>query len=858
MIPLKLELRNFMAYRDADPLDLSGLHVVVLTGDNGAGKSTLLDAITWALWGYARARRDDELISQGASELRVALTFSEGRSVYQVVRTRRQGKAAKGKAATSSGTLDLFIRDDSDNTWRALSEPRMSDTQEKIVRLLNLSYETFINSAYLKQGRADEFTVRPPAQRKELLAEILSLGVWRDYEQRARHKLASIEQEKTRRQTELRAAEEELARLPEFERGLGEAQTALTLAQTALSDADQSQRALDLAREQIRQLRSQMTQTTERMSAAGRELERLTAERTVHATALADYDAALQAHAQIEQGYAALLQAREENERLNGKLGSLVELNARKSAAESEISAKRQALQTAVDAAQRQVESLREAARTSAIEMQLAETRDKLRAVAEASAHIERLTAERVDASERQGAAKSENDRLRREMAEIKTRMEALRRVGALCPACGRELLEADRVRLLADWEGQGRARGDQFRQNETLTKQLADRREAIERELLGLTHLVKTGPAIQRDETQLELRLSVAQDAVNRLPAAGQEADTLTQQLASGNFAVDARAALATVETELEALGYDSVAHKQLRERRLPELAAFADRKARLDRAALGRESETRAIGLIDTQAVALRQRIASEQATLDRLSAELRTSEAALGDASGVATRLQAAQSALFDAQRRVGAANQRVQACRALEGTHTRLSAEISELSRAQADCEQLQEAFGRNGVPAMIIESVLPELETSANGLLGRMSNGRMNVRFETQRLTQKGEASETLEIRISDELGERAYELFSGGEAFRINFAVRIALSRLLAHRAGARLQSLFIDEGFGTQDAQGRERLIEAVRAIEHEFSRIVVITHIDELRDAFPSRIEVSKSARGSIARVV
>jgi exonuclease SbcC len=86
----------------------------------------------------------------------------------------------------------------------------------------------------------------------------------------------------------------------------------------------------------------------------------------------------------------------------------------------------------------------------------------------------------------------------------------------------------------------------------------------------------------------------------------------------------------------------------------------------------------------------------------------------------------------------------------------------------------------------------------------------------------------------------------------------VNFAIRIALSRLLAHRANARLQALFIDEGFGTQDAQGRERLIEAIRSIQDDFERIFVITHIDELRDAFPNRIEVLKTPRGSVVRVI
>ena len=101
--------------------------------------------------------------------------------------------------------------------------------------------------------------------------------------------------------------------------------------------------------------------------------------------------------------------------------------------------------------------------------------------------------------------------------------------------------------------------------------------------------------------------------------------------------------------------------------------------------------------------------------------------------------------------------------------------------------------------------------------------------------------------------ISDELGTRPYELYSGGEAFRINFAIRIALSRLLARRAGAQLRSLFIDEGFGTQDARGREQLVAAINSIQDDFDRILVITHIDELKDAFPARIEVTKTPQGS-----
>ncbi len=81
----------------------------------------------------------------------------------------------------------------------------------------------------------------------------------------------------------------------------------------------------------------------------------------------------------------------------------------------------------------------------------------------------------------------------------------------------------------------------------------------------------------------------------------------------------------------------------------------------------------------------------------------------------------------------------------------------------------------------------------------------------------------------------------------------MNFAIRIALSQLLARRAGAQLQTLIIDEGFGSQDSQGREKLVQAINAIQDDFRRILVVTHLDELKDAFPARIDVVKTPDGS-----
>jgi len=153
--------------------------------------------------------------------------------------------------------------------------------------------------------------------------------------------------------------------------------------------------------------------------------------------------------------------------------------------------------------------------------------------------------------------------------------------------------------------------------------------------------------------------------------------------------------------------------------------------------------------------------------------------------------------------------------------------------------------------------LLIEQALPEIEAQANRLLDQLSDGNMSVRFSTLRDYKdknRDDKRETLDIIISDASGTRDYEMYSGGEAFRIDFAIRLALSRVLAQRAGARLQTLVIDEGFGSQDASGRQRLIEAINIIRPDFAKILVITHMDEIKDAFPTRIEVTKTARGSM----
>lgn len=217
--------------------------------------------------------------------------------------------------------------------------------------------------------------------------------------------------------------------------------------------------------------------------------------------------------------------------------------------------------------------------------------------------------------------------------------------------------------------------------------------------------------------------------------------------------------------------------------------------------------------------------------------------------------------------------GRAEQEVAVLASLKTKKEELMAKKQEKARLVSRLEMLERAFGKNGIPALLIEQALPEIEASANRILDQLSTGSMSLTFATQRerKNKKEEgAIQTLDILLSDASGTREYELFSGGEAFRINFAIRLALSQALAKRAGARLQTLVIDEGFGSQDADGRQRLIEAINQVMQpdnhqeannpvsDIRKILVITHLDELKDAFPARIEVEKTGRGSTLQVL
>ncbi|MDX2099306.1 MAG: exonuclease subunit SbcC [Leptolyngbyaceae cyanobacterium bins.59] len=208
--------------------------------------------------------------------------------------------------------------------------------------------------------------------------------------------------------------------------------------------------------------------------------------------------------------------------------------------------------------------------------------------------------------------------------------------------------------------------------------------------------------------------------------------------------------------------------------------------------------------------------------------------------------------------------GRLQQRQQQLIALQEQHTELKAQLQTARRQFRVYQELAQAFGRNGIQALMIENVLPQLEAETNQILARLSANQLHVQFVTQRASKTKTKTDprsgathklidTLDILIADARGTRPYETYSGGEAFRVNFAIRLALSRLLTQRSGAALQLLIVDEGFGTQDAEGCDRLIAAINAIAPDFACILTVTHMPHFKEAFQVRIEVTKTEDGS-----
>ncbi len=992
MIPVKLELTNFLSYRETAVLDYHSIHLACISGANGAGKSSILDGMTWVLFGKSRSKSDDDVINRFAirhdEAAEVRFTFALEEVVYRVTRKKPFGKGTQ---------LDLQIEAGA-GKWKTLSESKVRETQAAIETLLRMNYDTFINASFLLQGQADEFTTKTPNKRKEILADLMGLGIWDVYREAASSKRkmedgrlqlldAQIEEigqelgEEETRQADLAAAQEALVtiqeRLKDKEALLNEMRKTETAVAQQKQHVDNLATNLSRAQHRLEDLQKTVTQRQAEQASYAAILDKAEAITEQHAawrqanetaqqwqhkadqfnqlqqekqpyeltiaqekSRLEEQAASLRtqanqvANAAVEQAevMAALAEANQELTALMEQLAALAEYEG----TWHEKRAQLQKLQTERDAQAEEFARLQNQAK------RIAKVREEQTAVAQNLQEAEKLLAECTvqlgDLKEKdavyntavaeQQTLQTTQPALREQMDKLKDRIGRLEaETGGACPLCGQELNEEHRRSVLAELQTDGKGMGDQFRANKerlaVLDAEIKDLNAALqqrprveknqqtqqqrqaqaEARLQEITQTLAEWDAdggqrlaqletslqddaalvaLQAEVTQLgtavqgkkqlddnrqtqqkvaadsEARLAELERTTEHWAAEGEQAlADVEALLASGSYAPEAQATLARLNEQVDAVGYDPAAHTTARQ----ELAALADVPEQYQQL---KQAEA-AVKPLQDALVDLAQQVTVQETAVTEMESEWQTAVTELeqltadgGDLKSVEDDVFALREEQVQANRKVGAAQQRLDVLDDLRVRREQLNEQRADCTRQIQRLKLLEKACGKSGVQALLIEQALPEIEERANELLDRLTGGEMRVLFDTQRqLKSRKAVAETLDIKISDNAGERPYENFSGGEQFRVNFAIRLALSQLLARRSGARLQTLVIDEGFGSQDPSGRQRLVEAIRTIEQDFAVILVITHIDELRDQFPTRIEIEKRPSGSTIAV-
>ncbi|MFL5805299.1 MAG: AAA family ATPase [Roseiflexaceae bacterium] len=1018
MIPRKLVLRNFMCYRDeVPPLDFEGISIACLSGENGAGKSALIDAITWALWGAARLKSDDELIALGAQEMEVDLIFALDGQDYRVIRKR--SKARK----VGQSWLDFQVRNN--GAWKPISGATIRETQQTILSTLRMDYDIFANSAYLRQGHADEFTRKEPGRRKQVLADILGLDAFEGLEMRSKERARNLDGQLKVLEGQLGELERQAEKRPglaglvaEAEVRVDELTHAVAQAEAALAQAAARVQALegrkplrdelrsrlgtlhaegdDLAREigglratlaeaeQVLARRDEIAAGVAALAAALAELERLEGlsgeyealqkRHRTHDDAVRDAERRLRADLQIAEGeqkgmraHAARRPALEaEIVKLSAELDGFATLDDELAAARGQRGALRERdqaahqLQLRLKDLQKQIDLRHDSlvATREELKRRIKDAAARLKDEPRWRADLARAQAERAqlehelfqldqlrrgehESVERVGALRAACDTIKAQGEEINKKLALLKGDAQACPLCGSELghdgiahIEAEYERERKDLRAQfgtsrhqadaidaqlkqqraelktlearaaelpeidariARLEGDLQSAQELRARQVEDQRalDDIQLQLVKgdyergtRTEVVRVeaeiaalgNPAtLDREVRALEARIAALEGKLGEQATLLSRADTrrrelreiddeepalheLEQQIAElhttlelGDYAREERVALAQLDTALAVLGYTPEQHRAARATSR-ELETWTREQQRLQGAEERVAHDSRALARAEDLLRRRSAEIESAEAQLAALEEELRALATAMRAREDAADALKVQRRELSVRERDLG--ERRADLKRAEDAAAELLeqAARREALLGRKGLFDELTQGFGKKGVQAMLIETAIPEIEHEANSLLARMTDNQMHLTFETQRDTKKGDVSETLDIKIADGLGTRDYDAFSGGEAFRLNFAIRVALAKLLAKRAGARLETLVIDEGFGTQDARGRERLVEAITSVQSEFKQILVVTHIQELKELFPVQIEITKTARGSV----
>ena len=854
MIPTKLRLKGFLSYQQETTLDFSTLHVACISGMNGAGKSSLLDAITWSLFGEAR-QRNDAIINLNSDEVFVELEFTYENNQYKIHRARQKEKSTQ---------LDFYIFANQD--WKSLTERTIKDTQDLITHTLNMDYDTFINASFFLQGKSDQFAKQTPGKRKEILTKILGLEKWEAYKTQALQQRRELEQQKRINDSRIEEKELELAREETYKTTL---QTLQEQKEQLEKQLTQQESLLKLLQEQQKQVEQIETQIQSKQKT----LEQLTKTKQTLAQKIASKQEQLNRNQTIfdekeiiQQKISELTQLQEQEKQLAATNIQINQLKEQKHKLELQYSQKKEAINT-------QIALLNDQLKNYARNQELIENNNSQ--ISELEKNIDSLQSQITDLSTLQTEKSTieesitnklaENKNLRTTMDDLQAHIAEIETLSSpTCPFCEQDLTPEHQTKIIQENQTKGKQLGDQFRENKTAIERLKEDLEKVIQNIQLNQESLQKITLFEQNKNQLSKQNQELKKQITQDPA--QQLADLQSQLEQNSFAPELKQQLEQVEQNINVYQY-SPSHHQEVQTQIQSLHAYQAKNQTLQ-IAIATQAEIQSSlkeletqnDQLTTQIEQIEQEIAQLKTALSAHLQEEQNNIPIQQKINQIQTEIKTIKQTTYDNQLALGGANQALNNLTQIKAQKTELEQQTTTILTQIASLKEIEKAFSKEGIPALLIEQAIPEIENRANEILRKLTNDEMTISLITQeeyKDKKREDLKETMEIKIHDKFGTRDYELFSGGETFRINFALRLALSELLSKRAGAKLQTLVIDEGFGSQDQFGRQKLAEVINPIKEQFALILVITHIDSLKDAFPNRILVEKTPQGSIAQI-
>lgn len=858
MIPIRLKIKNFMCYGvTPQTLEFSGIHVACLCGSNGHGKTALLDAITWALWGNTRTRTQEELVHQGQLDMSVELDFLAREQKYKVIRRYTRSSGAR------QGITILELQISSyDENYQAITQNTLRETENKIKELLNLDYDTFINTAFLRQGDADRFTTSRPGERKATLAEVLGLSEYEKLELKAKSNYRSLTSKLKDFESKKLFLDEEIIEKLKYENELKGIDLEVSSLEPKLKKSQQTFDSLNSISSKFNQQETELSEAELQLSKNNLETQNLIDQLEKHKKTYEEISNLLQTKNEITEGYIKLNCCKSKLKDFDKSFEIKIELDRNIANINSELNIKKTKILTTIDQMNSQIENnlIPKINQKIQIEKKIEHLLKEQLEWEEINSKIKSLNDNYEKINSKISDLKAINQILLSQMEEDRKKFDMLKISGGNCPLCQQKLNNNGHDVLLKNYTHQGLTNKQNYQKNLETQNNFEEQNKSLKKEIdTSSTKLLKDQQSVNTSIIKLKSELADSLKAEKEINTTKREIEVLDNLINSNNYAESQIKKLEEFNIQLNNLNYSTELHSRIKSQ-ISELALYEEKHIKLKNAETLFPKEE---SLIESTKNILKNR-KSEKEFLSKkiinLKSELEKKDDTNLELARTNKELSTLKSNLQSLYVRKGILLENIERCIKYEKDLKELNKEVSLVSKDADIYNELSLAFGKNGLQALIIETSIPQLEQDSNQLLSRLSENKMAIKFQLvagRKDSRTGMVSEELDIKVSDEVGTRNYETFSGGEAFRINFAIRIALSKLLARRSGAPLPILFIDEGFGSQDLEGQEKLIQSIQSIQNDFEKIIVITHIEQIKDSFPVRIEVNKSGEGSVFEI-